>query len=418
MTSPNISPSQISTWRLCHRKFGFTYLSGEPRPPATKAMLIGTALHSKVEQVFATGQPDYSFATDHDEEASRLLPVILPYLPTEAISEQKVSVVLGGVTFAGRFDWLAPAGSFWELGDLKTTSNLKYAKTELELSTDPQVLVYSQAQTQTQPGNIVCRWLYVQTRGTPHVREVVTRPDFTALDQLIADGQAIDVAWATRTRPEDLEPNTSACDAFGGCPFRAKCVIDPGERLIALQRRMGIPSMGGMGTQKTFDEMMAEANGIADPVNPPPVPFVEPEALTKSEPPAAPPAELPPVLDPVKVKKTRAKGGVKCDPQPAAEPPADPAIGTLYLDCMPIHDNEVEWADYIIASARAEISQKMSVEDYRLIDYKGAGILVAAVEEKIRHIRPTKLILDSRTPEGRLLSGVFSAMAANVVRGL
>jgi hypothetical protein len=449
-----ISPSQIATWRLCHRKWGFTYLGGE-RPPASKAMLIGTALHAKAETFFATGLPDYTVRSDEEDQAARLLPAILDYLPQdrgaayETFSEQKVECMIQGVHFGGRFDWLTrlDLNDHWELGDLKTTINLKWAKTELELSTDPQVLVYSMAQTVTKPDKITCRWLYVQTRGAPLVREVKVRPDFNALPDLIQDGREITIAWRDRPRPEDLEPNTSACDAYGGCPFRSKCVIDPGERLIALQRRMGVAIESPMAKQQTFEEMMAQATGIAEinPPTPPTVPFTEPEALTKSDPPAPvevfpganrlyacspETADLPPVLDPEKAdkpKRTRkAKDTTFQAPWPApvavqarAETDApETFIGTLYLNCMPLHDNEVEWADYIIASARAEISQKMGVEDYRLIDFKGAGILVVAVEDKIRQLRPAKLILDLHNAEGRLLSGPLTAMAEHVVRGL
>jgi PD-(D/E)XK nuclease superfamily len=429
-----ISPSQIATWRLCHRKWGFTYLGGE-RPPASKAMLIGTALHAKAETILTEGGlPDFSFASDAEQEAARLLPAILDYLPLnqyETFSEQKVECMIQGVHFGGRFDWLTrlDLNDQWELGDLKTTSNLKWAKTELELSTDPQVLVYSMAQTVTKPDKITCRWLYVQTRGAPLVREVKVKPDFNALPDLIQDGRDITIAWKDRPRPEDLEPNTSACDAYGGCPFRSKCVIDPGERLIALQRRMGVAIESPMAKQQTFEEMMAQATGIAEinPPTPPQVPFTEPEALTKSTPPGdedGAKGDLPPVLDPEKADKPKRTRKAKATtPAPASPIEVQDApetfIGTLYLNCMPLYDNEVEWADYIIASVRAEISQKMGVEDYRLIDFgKGAGILVAAVEDKIRHIRPSKLILDLHNAEGRLLSGPLTAMAEHVVRGL
>ena len=415
-----ISPSQISTWRLCNRKWGFTYLSDDPRPPATKAQLIGTALHSKAETWIATGAADYSrdAGPQHEKESVRLLPYILDYLPVGAQTEQKVSCTIDGVQFGGRFDWLTrlDENDEWELGDLKTTSNLRWAKNELELATDPQVLVYSMAQTATTPDKIQCRWLYVQTKGAPLIREVRVRPDFTALDELALDGQAITVAWATRPRPEDLEPNTSACDAFGGCPFRSKCVIDPGERLIALQRRMGVPIGGSMSKQQTFEEMMAAANGIAE-INPPKteVPFTDPETLTKSDPP------LPAVLDPVKVADPPKAKRIK---KPAAEPRLTEAkpeapIDNLYISCIPLGELELEYADYIIASARAEINQKAGVEDYRLIPFgAGAGALVAAVEEKIKHIRPSHLALDERTPEGRILSGPLVALSKRVIKGL
>jgi RecB family exonuclease len=439
MKLPVISPTQISTWRLCHRKFAFTYLMDLPRPESTKAQRIGTAVHTRAERFFQTGEPDYRVPDTTPEgeveaTAARILPHIVDKLPLGAASEQKVQVTLGGVLFGGRFDWLhSREDGTVELGDLKTTSNLKYAKTEAELSVDPQALVYSQGQTLVPPDRVDCRWVYVQTRGFPYVREVSFRPDFTALPDLVTDGQAIVLAWASKADgvPVDqqaFEPNTSACDAYGGCPFRAKCQIDPGERLISLQKRMGLLSNTGTGeqdmTQQTFEEMMAAANGIADEpaINPPAPPMAAVMRTEEKE-------NLPPVLDPVQAEAPKAKRVRKpkdTDPAPALDPALlqalsgrEKPIGTLCLSTVPRGTNVQYYdLDVIVANVRAEIVAKCGVEDYRLIDFgKGAGILTALVEEKIRALRPDVLVVYP-SAEGRLLAGPLSAMAEVTFQGL
>lgn len=436
MKLPVISPTQVSTWRTCKRKFAFTYLTGEPRPEQTKAQRIGVALHSRVERFFQTGEPDYTAGfSDEEHLAARLLPHLIGKLPPGALSEQKVVVHLGGVEFGGRFDWLTLDPI--ELGDLKTTSNMVYAKTAKELSTDPQPLIYGSAvalDNQIPLDQVACRWVYVQTKGFPRVHEVEFRPDPSGLVDLIQDGQEIVDAWTNRPKPADLEPNTSACDLYGGCPFRSKCYIDPAERLAQLQRRMGLVTEKIMG-QKTFEEMMAEANGIEEvAVNPPcpsPAVVAAAEQFVKSvvrkeeiSQPAQPAqdvaAQAPQVAAPDQPKPKRGRKPKDTDPAPApsADDPEKP-IGLLLVSCVMFPTQVSEQLDLIVADVRAEINEKAGVEDYRLIEFgKGAGLLVAGVEERVRALKPAVLYLDSRTPEGRILQGPLVALAKQTIQGV
>jgi hypothetical protein len=326
-----------------------------PRPPETKAQKIGIALHAKAETFIQTDHIDYSSATPEEQEAARLLPAILDYLPkgrrawTESNgityglqAEQKVKVTYQGVDLAGRYDWLN-INEGWcgaELGDLKTTSSLRWAKTEEELSVHPQPLIY--AMCTPAPARVTCRWVYVQTKGAAHVREVKFNPMFSAKentvtdkngrkifpngrpltvwDGIVADAKDIVQAWADKGDPNTYEPNLGACDSYGGCPYRSLCKVDSGQRLVML---MGVtPKQGETKNMTTsFDALIAAINPPqataprTDAINPPSMTLAD-ETHTKAEMVKAASVmqtvtrteELPAALDPANCMPTIAPG--------------------------------------------------------------------------------------------------------------
>ena len=445
----SVSPSQLDTWRSCHRKWAFTYISGLPRPPETKAQRIGIALHAKAETFIKTGVPDYGATTEDDVEAARLLPAILPYLPKGGQSEQKIKVTIDGVDFGGRYDWLDNG----EVGDLKTTSSLRWAKTAEELSIHPQPLIYTMGIFGTMPNELTCRWVYVQTKGAAHVREVKFRPDFSAMPGIIADAKDITKAWADRGDPNTYEPNLGACEAYGGCPFKSSCKVDSGKRLAML---MGITAPKAPDAKEPPD-MTTSLDALMAAINPPMQTVTRKEEL----PPVLainPPPMPPPVIDgetagkidaepkeaPTKRKRrTKAemaadaltaeaqkngeydtpnapRDAVACDPQPKTDPaPADTAkpIGTLYVGCQP--DVAFENGAYIFNAANWEVSEAAGLSDYRQAEFnKLQGYFVAAVVSKIKDIKPEHLFIDTRWAETTACLATLIAMSDRVVRAL
>ena len=463
--SVSVSPSQLDTWRSCHRKWAFTYISGLPRPPETKAQRIGIALHAKAETFIKTGVPDYGATTEDDVEAARLLPAILPYLPKGATAEQKIKVTLDGVDFGGRYDWLdVDAYDNKEVGDLKTTSSLRWAKTEEELAIHPQPLIYAKS-----TGAESCRWVYVQTKGAAHVREVRFKPDFSALPGIIADAKDITKAWADRGDPNTYEPNLGACEAYGGCPFKAHCKVDSGKRLAML---MGITAPKALVEPKeppdmttSFDALMAAINPPMQTVtrteelppvlaiNPPPMPAAQDVGVT-----IPPTANSSPVAPSggdsegaLKKRKRRtkaemaaAKADLSAGPFPnvdkgtfevtaceqvtgvLSEPKTDPApadtandkpIGTLYVGCQP--DVAFENGAYIFNAANWEVSEAAGLSDYRQAEFnKLQGFFVSAVAAKVKDMRPEHLFIDTRWAETTACLATLIAMSDRVVRAL
>lgn len=405
---PTISPTQIDTWRTCKRKFAFTYLAGLPRTPSTKAQLIGIDLHGKVEDYLKTGKYDVSGGKDAD----RLFPFLLPYLPPAGTpAEQKITVTLQGLQFGGKFDWWE---SGKEIGDLKTTSNLVYSKSEKELAEHPQPLIYMKA-----TGEHHGRWVYVQTKGSPKVKPVEFEADFTALDGVISDGYSIADAWEKKgtQEPNSFPPNTSACDMYGGCPFKMQCHVSAGDRLIALLHK-----------EKPMVDINADLENLLASIQAPTAAPIPGQAINPPTPPAPETAPLDQTAtaplttptEPAKPKRGRPRKNPEAAPAedngPTTERDPRP-IGTLYVSCMPIGQDFL-LADSVFATARAKVAEKTGLEDYRLADFgKGAAGLLLEVQELINGLRPDSLVIEDGGPEARVCLSALVAMSRNVVRG-
>src|SRR5262249_11657577 len=116
---------------------------------------------------------------------------------------------------------------------------------------------------------------------------------------------------------------------------------------------------------------------------PEPLPINPPES-------ALPPPPVETVAD-AEVEKpkrgtTRAKSSKSTpkDPAPpevqtqAPAPVARTPIRTLYLDCYPLAENVVH-AETLFLTAQERIQRDHGVPDYRLIDFKGAGIFASTL---------------------------------------
>jgi hypothetical protein len=415
-----------------------------PRPPESRAQKIGIALHAKAEHFIKTGHLDYSSFAEEEKEAARLLPAISPYLPAAAQSEQKVKVEIGGVQFSGRYDWfrLNADGNSGEVGDLKTTSSLRWVKSALELSTHPQPLIYASALLTVPKENVTCRWVYVQTRGAPYVKEVFFKPDFSAMPDIIRDGQNIVRAWEDKGDPNSYEPTPSACDAYGGCPYRSQCRLDAGARLLTLLGKSAAPAASeDKMTNSAFDDLIAALKNV------PQQPKAESEDLhvvtvSQEDP-------LPSVLALAEEEKPKRKRRTKAEREAAManlgfgglrEPTTDRAppmvamtqeleeveaslatnskpIGTLYVSCQP--SDSFEHGEYIFAAANAEVSEAFGLTDYRQAEFaKATGHFVAAVVSKVKDMRPESLYVDTRWAETSACLATLMSMSERIVRAL
>lgn len=449
----DISPTQIETWNLCKRKFAFTYLCGLARPASGRSQLIGISLHNRTENYLKTGQLDYSSKTPEEQLAAGLLSTLLPFLPPVGTpSEQKLTFDLGGVRFSGKFDWFEATTP--EVGDLKTTSDFSWMKSVETLQKDTQSNLYAYGAAEhfnVDKRKIKGRWVYVRTKGKPVAREQKFTPDFSALDKIVLDGHNIVKAWSV-AKPKgqvdiklgnEFPANTAACRTFGGCPFAGnECNVSPMQRLIGLAKKEKeqvqnfdelIAGLKGANTTETVKnaqpttEVTAQVDLATLGINPPlpaqePAKVVQhltspPEAVAPEEPvPATVRSQSNPAAvgtEPQKAKRGRPRKNPEATVQ-LVDDPTKP-IGILYIGCRP--DNyQGEEADIIFQSARGEINEKMGVEDYRFIDYKGNGVLLACVEERIKALRPSELVVDKMGPEATVCLSSLRALAKRVIR--
>lgn len=279
-----MSPSQLETWRQCHRKWGWTYLAGI-RGTGTKATALGTAVHAQLEGAFtpptAAGAAPGFAALDLTTEAGEIAAAGLSALPAPGTA---------GITAEGAFSFPDPwhpdvlswrgfkdlrhvtADGQVTVYDHKTTSNLKWAKTAADLSKDPQAVIYAMDEFLKNPAltTISLQWTYLRTRR-PYVvhpvRQNLTRQVANEQFQIFSDqALACGKIAASVTEVRELDHNPAACEAFGGCPFVPLCRLTPSERLISISRKNPQVSNGGTMSNTPVNPLLA---GLAAPVSAP-----------------------------------------------------------------------------------------------------------------------------------------------------
>ena len=247
MTDIILSASQIDIARACLRKWAFRYTQGLPKPPTQPGDILGSKVHEVAEAYLKFGT-----APNRSTREGAIFLKGLPYLPPPGTGgvEGYFTLELDGMCFQGYID-LATRGVVlpqWSLGhypivlDHKTSSNpLKYGKKAQDLLGDPQAILYTirRGIDANTAGTVGLRWLYYRTS---------TRPKCFAVDMVWSGAQAhaqyekliaplarrLVELHTNRIDANELEPSASACDSFGGCPYRGICKITPRERLAGL----------------------------------------------------------------------------------------------------------------------------------------------------------------------------------------
>lgn len=454
------SASQIATYQECPRKWAFQYIDKLPRPQNASAA-FGTAVHALLEKYLRDGAtPDYSTAHGY-VAASGLEHLPAPNTvraPAAPLSiESRFSFVSPrGHTFTGFRDWveftIIPT-----VGDHKTTSDLKWAKSEEELADNTQGVIYAYVTLEeTKAPAVNLKWVYYQTRGPRKshvVRICMTQPEVSSkFDKIDLLATEISDIVKRKVPSKSLPPNPSACEMYGGCPYRHICNLSPQERL------------SGIMTQGTTSNLLASLARRAETAAPTATP---PAAATP--PPTAPAAATPnPVVGPevnppgealpesaaaaleskpsvpvaateaptAKARRGRPPGSKNtakaAGPTPAARAESEatsagPGAGyTLYVDCMPMGMSDITFAEDIFADVRRDVfaatatPETPGLADFRFAEYgRGPGIFAGALRMRLEAGELSgHVIVDSRTPEGTVSLQAFIEHAALVIRGL
>jgi RecB family exonuclease len=246
----SISASQLSRFSECRRAWWFQYIMGLPTKQKPSAAL-GEAVHTVLERYLDDG-----VLPDTSTQAGRIAAPGLQYLPkpgtvfTEvsmsgkgrgnaSIDEDSVPVpggmprlIVAGMPVNGFIDVLDLSGDRPVVLDHKTTSDLKWAKTENDLREDPQMILYGSyaldvfstmgLQVETvETGHIV----YL-TKGAPAARKTtvtLTRAHLASERKKLASTVEEMKTTAQARTPASVEGEASVCDKYGGCDFRDKC---------------------------------------------------------------------------------------------------------------------------------------------------------------------------------------------------
>lgn len=230
-TITHLSASQMETFEEeaggCNRKWYLHKVVGLPIPQAASAAL-GEKVHGEIEKYLETG------------DVSVLGPIARPALdylppPKSVIVETKMDChLVDTLKFTGRIDVLDfRVDRKPRVLDHKTTSDLRYAKTAEELRRNIQMLAYAKYAltyypVDATPDHVTVAHGVLLTRGSP--RSQYTEATLTRLEiesgwsRLQTLGRRMK-AVSLLDSPAKVKPNLSACNKYGGCPFRDKCAV-------------------------------------------------------------------------------------------------------------------------------------------------------------------------------------------------
>lgn len=242
------SPTQISTYLECPRKWAWRRIAKIYDPPAASAQL-GTDTHALLEAYLGEGtMPDHVGHPQAAKVASAGLH-LLPAPKTQGMrleSKFHFRSTRTGIVYGGLKDVELPPGvpvpsleldgSYPAVLDHKTTSSIEsYAKTPEDLLFDPQAITYaidSLVRFDAEAADL--RWVYYQTKGAHRSKVTAQRIErehaanvFAAIESV---AQEAVMALEAGAQPLDLAPNPSACSGFGGCPHRHRCNLKPSEQ--------------------------------------------------------------------------------------------------------------------------------------------------------------------------------------------
>lgn len=238
-----LSPTALSTFETCPRKWWYSYVIG-PRPAASAKMLLGSAIHSEVERYLlgcewgAGGDvildPGYRRVVDIARSAEHILrgmrARVAAGLAQVEVDADRPAGEIGPLPFKGRVDFVDHGARV--VIDHKTTGDLlaPWLETREQLMQNTQMLLYAWALLP--PGEPVgvahIRYL---TKGDPHAVVVPSaRPiPWSNVEEVHARGAAASARMASLApmkdpaRVAEIEWRGAGCRQYGRCPFAEIC---------------------------------------------------------------------------------------------------------------------------------------------------------------------------------------------------
>lgn len=478
---PELSASQVRTYRACARQWAFKYLSGLDDPPKS-ASEMGKDCHEIWEEWLAYATPPdgsaWVIAQDRaaeidiasvkllehgvDAYAERLTAITMnavPHLPAprshDLVVEGEFHFEDRGIQWRGYKDltWWPEPGHL-VLHDHKTTSNLRWAKSHEQLRIDEQVNLYALSEFRKHDlDKIEANWHYTTTTNptTKKVHLTVYREDAEKYcEELARDGRAMLQGYEQRPDPNQLPPaeDLATCDAYGGCPYKnTVCKLTTTDRIRASfrysqERKVGMnffermKQTPGFAADDSSKDLAPSVSKGAPPRAPdppqaqPPAPPEQPKTLREKlgAPPPSPGASgfTPPtaVIAQEKNEEVAKSTPVAKKPGPG-RPPKKPVESStapyngfrLFVNCAPTSDGTP--LSVILKPLCDQVAQELGVEDYRLANFgKGKDALAYALEERLKQ-QPLvgDIVVDTRTPEGALCLVTLQKYAACEFRG-
>ena len=315
-----ISASQMKTATLCARKWWFERISDLPPAPPSKSMLLGSAIHKEVEQWIKREEQPV------DLRAKALARCYPKPLLSALRSEVEVNLQGLSVPLLGYIDLVDLRGlhETLEVVDFKTLSNWTWAKTELELASDLQMIPYAfWAFGHYAPKSVSVTHLQVSTSTSVVGRASakLTRDSVakTWADTLVPLSDRM-AGWAQKDTPNDVPATLSACSAFGGCPYLSVCNRGAPQSPFSAISRVKSSSLTPTGDTMSSLQELLRARSAARAAAPAPQPVVEVAPAAPLFAVAQPVVEVvaPVVVAPVVVAPSPVKPSIREADYPAA----------------------------------------------------------------------------------------------------
>lgn len=340
------SASRIGLWIACNRKAGWKYLCGYPEGEGD-AQARGKRVHKILENLKRKGVlPDRS--TEDGAIAAEALPHVEDLVYEGENGPVQLEAEYG---VKGRHEWVLIRDIMGpgHVRDYKTTSDFKWAKTEAELLSDPQAILYAYEYFSVHPGEdtVTLTWIYLRSKepyGSHIVQVVMTRRHATAGFEVL-ERFADRMQAASDAAPEDiterhkyvltLAPNESRCKDYRGCPYRRHCTDlkpfkDPTDPINERNNHMSLlDELSAMlaedGPKEVRVDNVADAATavlglVGHPVPANPTPGGNPMSSERAD---MPPATTQAVNPPKRERKPRQPKPVATDTIPAP-PPTQP----------------------------------------------------------------------------------------------
>jgi hypothetical protein len=291
-SATGITTADPQSFGGCYRKWYYDHILGL-KAPATKAMRAGTGLHSEIERRLLTG-------TALQSPLALAGGIFVPHPGSGLFVEKPIHFTTrSGVAIYGHVDlynlrqqYIDPEGTLqqdppwsFEVKDWKTTSDFGYAKTELELASNIQLVTYAEAGFRLWPDFEHARLthVYFRTRGRPDSKLVTIRRSRDEVAARWSYAESViqhmsDVVQAPSV--DHVDANTKSCTAYNGCPHASRC---------SAYRRTSLDSLYSDKVAADWNRPTAQNVLPAQPTGEPPVGLLSnPQMFQNGTAPAAP----------------------------------------------------------------------------------------------------------------------------------